>query len=124
MLSALVAGRPAVINLFASWCTACARELDAFGKVANSTGAAVAFVGVDTSENDPQRSRLLLSEARVRYPVALDTSSLEVADSWGIGDLPVTFFVRSNGTIALEVLGAQSVAQLRRDVETLVRSTP
>jgi len=121
VLWSLVKGRPSVVNLFASWCPACARELDAFGRVSASVGSKVAFVGVDTSENDPARSEQLLSQAKVRFPVARDTASLEVAGSWGVTDLPVTFFVRSNGTIAREVLGAESLSVLRRNVAALLK---
>ena len=81
---------------------------------------AVAFVGVDTSESDPHLSERLLANAHAKYPVGLDTSDLTVADAWGVEDLPVTFFLRRNGTIAAEHLGAESVNALSRELNTLL----
>lgn len=119
-LAALVRGRIAVINVFASWCPSCAQELDAFGTVSTEFARRVAFVGIDTSETDVYRSRQLLAAARATYPVGLDTTDLTVASSWGVSNLPVTFFLRSNGSIAAEHLGAESAAALREEVRDLL----
>jgi cytochrome c biogenesis protein CcmG, thiol:disulfide interchange protein DsbE len=121
-LATLVKGKPAVINLFASWCSACEKELRAFGRVSSELKGRVSFVGVDTSEPSPGRSLLLLRQAGARYPVALDSSSSEVADAWGVADLPVTFYLRPNGTIAKEVLGAEDSSVLRAAAEGLLSS--
>src|ERR1035437_8750232 len=45
------AGKPVVVNFFASWCVYCNEELPGFAQLANATGGRVGFVGVDT--NDP-----------------------------------------------------------------------
>ncbi|MGA8296132.1 MAG: TlpA disulfide reductase family protein [Acidimicrobiales bacterium] len=119
-LSRLVEKRVAVINVFASWCPACEKELDAFGKVSREFRQSVAFVGVDSSEPNPRRSEALLEAAHAHYPVGLDTTDLTVADSWGVTNLPVTFFLRANGTIAAEHLGAESPNALRREVRRLI----
>jgi thiol-disulfide isomerase/thioredoxin len=119
-LAGLVRGRVAVINVFASWCPSCAKELDAFGTVSAEFARRVAFVGVDTSETDAYRSRQLLAAARATYPVGLDTSDLAVASSWGVSNLPVTFFLRKDGSIAAEHLGVESAAALRSEVRSLL----
>lgn len=121
-LAGLVSGRVAVINVFASWCPSCQKELSAFGVVSAAFSREVAFVGVDTSEADPHLSERLLANARAMYPVGLDTSDLAVADAWGVEDLPVTFFLRRNGTIAAEHLGAESASALRRELNVLLDS--
>lgn len=121
-LARLVSGHVAVINLFASWCPACQKELEAFGAASAEFHKEVRFVGVDTSEPDPRRSLRLLAQARATYPVALDSASLAVAGAWGVSNLPVTFFVRANGTIAAEHLGAESSSALRGEIEALLRA--
>jgi thiol-disulfide isomerase/thioredoxin len=119
-LAGLVTGRVAVINVFASWCPSCQQELAAFGVVSARFARRVSFVGVDTSESDPRLSKRLLANAHAKYPVGLDTSDLTVADAWGVEDLPVTFFLRRNGTIAAEHLGAESVTALSHELDTLL----
>jgi thiol-disulfide isomerase/thioredoxin len=122
-LSRLVSGRVAVINVFASWCPSCEKELTAFGAISATFRRKVAFVGVDTSESDPRLSERLLADADAHYPVGLDTSDLTVADTWGVENLPVTFFLRPNGTIAAEHLGAESTGTLRREIGQLLGTT-
>lgn len=119
-LASLVSGRVAVINVFASWCPSCQKELAAFGVVSATMAHKVAFVGIDTSESDPSLSERLLAKAHARYPVGLDTADLTVADAWGVANLPVTFFLRPDGTIAAEHLGAESATSLRRELDALL----
>jgi thiol-disulfide isomerase/thioredoxin len=122
-LRAAIAGRPAVINLFASWCSACAAELGAFARVSRLFGSSVAFVGIDTNDSDPDEAQQLLRSAGARYPVGIDTSSLLVARTYGVSALPVTFFVSASGHIADEVLGRQTVASLKRRVDELMKAS-
>lgn len=120
-LGVWIAGRPAVINLFASWCSACAAELDAFARVSHAFGSSVAFVGIDTNDSDPSEAQALLRSAGAKYPVGIDTSSLLVARTYGVSALPVTFFVSANGHIAEEVLGEQSASALTKRVDDLLK---
>jgi thiol-disulfide isomerase/thioredoxin len=115
VLSRLLDGHPAVINVFASWCTACAAELDAFGAVSQSFARRVVFVGIDSNETSPRRAESLLATAHATYPVGLDTS-LAVATSYGVVELPTTFFLAADGRITAVVVGAESRAALTAHV--------
>jgi thiol-disulfide isomerase/thioredoxin len=119
-LTRATAGRPAVINFFASWCAACAAELQAFGTVSHNNAAHVAFVGIDTNDTSPATARAMLATAHASYPVGVDTASLAMGTAYGINDLPVTFFIDAKGTVKGEVLGAQTAASLQRRVAALV----
>jgi len=44
------AGKPVVVNFFASWCVYCNEELPGFVQVAHATTGQVSFVGVDTDD--------------------------------------------------------------------------
>lgn len=113
-LAALVHGRPAIINFFASWCPICLKELDAFGAYSRQKPAGISLVGIDTNDSALATSRHLLAKAGATYPVLIDTRGLAVATAFGVDPLPVTFFVASDGKIVSESVGGLSLAQLRQ----------
>ena len=113
-LAALVHGKPAIINFFASWCPVCLQELDAFGAYSRQKPAQLSLVGIDTNDTSLATSRHLLAAAGAKYPVLVDTNGLAVATAYGIDPLPVTFFVASNGKIVSEAVGGLTLAKLRQ----------
>jgi thiol-disulfide isomerase/thioredoxin len=112
-LAALVHGKAAVINFFASWCPVCQKELDAFGSYSRHKPAGLEIVGIDTNDTSLANSRQLLAKAGAAYPVLVDTSGLSVAIAYGVDPLPVTFFVSAKGKIVSESVGGLTLAQLR-----------
>lgn len=113
----LSAHRPTVINFFASFCTACAAEMRTFGSVAHSDPG-VSFIGVDTNEPNVGSARSMVEHSGVDYPVLKDNAALTLANSYGIANLPTTFFVNAKGKITAEFLGSESASQLRSDIAT------
>jgi thiol-disulfide isomerase/thioredoxin len=113
-LAALVHGRPAIINFFASWCPICLKELDAFGAYSRQKPAQISIVGIDTNDTSLSTSRRLLAAAGAKYPVLVDTNGLAVATAYGIDPLPVTFFVASNGKVVSEAVGGLTLAELQK----------
>ncbi len=113
-LAALVHGKPAVINFFASWCPVCSKELDAFGAYSRDKPAGIAVVGIDTNDTSLATSRRLLAKAGAAYPVLVDTNGLAVATAYGVDPLPVTFFISSDGKIVSEAVGGLTLAELER----------
>lgn len=121
-LASLVKGRPAVLNFFASWCTACAAELDAFGQVSRQYGDSVRFVGIDTNDTDHGLALQLLKKGGIGYPVGIDTATSSVETAFGAVGLPSTFFLDRSGHVVAEVLGAESAAVLRGHIAALERA--
>jgi thiol-disulfide isomerase/thioredoxin len=122
-LAKLLHGRPAVVNFFASWCTQCAAELDAFGQAWRSDRGKVVFLGIDTNDYDKSKALAMLRTAGAGYSVAVDTSSDLVTNAYGANGLPTTFFVDAHGRVRFEVLGAQGLGALERRVNSLVEGT-
>jgi thiol-disulfide isomerase/thioredoxin len=104
-------GTPTVVNVWAAWCTQCRAELPMLAHLAASTPA-VRVLGVDAID-DPSSALSLLAQAGVHYPsVRDDAGSTKAELQWASG-LPVTLFVRADGTVAHQQHGAlQSQAQL------------
>lgn len=113
-------GRPVVVNFFASWCTACQKEVGAVAAVARS--APVAFVGVDTDDDAPSQALSMLRHAGATYPVGVAQAPL--AEEYGTGNLPTTAFVNSRGQIVALKLGAVTRSELDKWVAELAAGKP
>jgi thiol-disulfide isomerase/thioredoxin len=100
---------PAVVNLWATWCQPCRKELPAFQEVSTARPD-VRFVGVDIAE-DPGKARDFLDELGITFDQYLDDRG-ELTDALGTAVLPVTIVVASDGTVATEHVGPMSVADL------------
>ena len=88
-------GRPTVVNLWASWCAPCVREMPLLQSVAERAGADVRFLGVATQ--DAQDSAAGLLEATgVRYP-QYDDPDGELRNRLRAAGLPVTLVFDGSG---------------------------
>jgi len=111
-----LSGKPTVINFYASWCTVCKGELPAFQAAAQRIGGRVNFLGVNPQSNDTDGDQAaMIRAAGVTYPTARDSGDglLRLFDT--TGSLPVTVFVRADGTVVDVHLGGltgESLGQL------------
>ena len=89
--------RPAVINMWASWCEPCRAELPAVEAFAKAAGPAVDVIGVDTAdERSPAHSTI--NEFALTYPMVSDPDQ-HILHSIGAQGLPATLFVAPGGDI-------------------------
>jgi thiol-disulfide isomerase/thioredoxin len=98
-LSALVAGSVAVVDLWATWCTACQRERPKLERLYAAFGErGLRVIGVDVGET-PSTVRTYLAENGSSYPIYLDPE-FRLADALGDSQLPSILVVDKNGRIA------------------------
>ena len=101
------AGRPVLINLWASWCGPCVTEMPALQAFAASEGAnGVQVVGF--ALDDPAAVRAFVARTGVTYPILVDTPDLDDA---GVrlgnpkGVLPYSILVSSDGRLLKQRIG-------------------
>ena len=104
-----LAGRPYVVNLWATWCPPCQRELPMLADVAK--GSNVPILLVNEGESATQVGRYLNRSAISADAVALDESS-ELMRLVKGGALPTTLFINARGEIVETHLGEISRAAL------------
>jgi cytochrome oxidase Cu insertion factor (SCO1/SenC/PrrC family) len=99
---AQLAGTPLVINFWATYCPPCKAEMPLLQQgVGAQSGARLVLI----NEGDgAQAARAFLSAVGVRQPSLLD-ADLAVGKAYGITALPVTVFVKADGTISGRHIG-------------------
>ena len=104
-----LAGRPVIVNFFASWCAPCQKETPMLARFARH--ASVAVIGIDV--NDPTSSALaFVHKTGVTYPVATESAMGRTVIDYNLPGLPATFFLDSRHRIVKRVYGAVSQAEL------------
>jgi thiol-disulfide isomerase/thioredoxin len=94
-----LAGRPAVLNLWAYWCAPCATELPAMAEYQRRVGDDVTVVTVHQDENETA-ALLRLAELGVRLPTLQD-GQRRIAAALGVPNVvPATVVLRADGSVA------------------------
>jgi thiol-disulfide isomerase/thioredoxin len=108
------AGRPLIVNFFASWCGPCQQETPLLAKFYRNERGRVAVVGLD--ENDVMSNALSFARSKgVSYPIGWDPG-LSAASAYGVGGLPQTFFLDAKHRIVDRVFGAVTQADLDKGI--------
>ena len=98
-LAPALAGRPAVLNLWAYWCAPCAEELPAMAEYRRRVGDSIEVVTVHQDENETA-ALLRLAELGVRLPTLQD-GQRRIAAALGVPNvMPATVVLRTDGSVA------------------------
>ena len=95
-------GRPLVVNLWASWCTPCRREIPEFSQVAEANPD-VAFIGVAV-EDARGPAEAFAAEVGASYPLGID-EDLTIKNGYPFIGLPVTYMIDAAGVVTRQVQG-------------------
>jgi cytochrome c biogenesis protein CcmG/thiol:disulfide interchange protein DsbE len=114
---AAYAGRPVIVNFFASWCVPCRQETPLMARYYKSEHGAVNVIGVDT--NDSRTAAMTFTKTYgVSYPVASDPAAT-TAGAFGVIALPQTFFLNAQHRIVDRVYGGVTASSLARGVKLM-----
>ena len=108
-------GRPAIVNLWASWCEPCYKELPALNGYAQR--GAVLVLGVATDDRSRSHVRSAIADLGLGFPILYDPDA-ELLAAVGRRNLPVTLFVTATGelaytynSVALDAAGFERLAR-------------
>ncbi len=113
-------GTPVVINFWASWCPPCREEAPALEKIwRRYKDKGVTFIGVDIQDKEAD-ARAYMKEFNVTYPNGPDKDG-KITIDYGVGGIPVTFFVNREGRIVSRWVGAINEELLIARIEEMSR---
>lgn len=103
VVPASLAGKPLVVNLWATWCPPCQREMPMMAEVAANTDQA-SFVFVNQGESRPMVESYLQRETITLGSLLLDTLG-EFSRHYKTPGLPATLFINSDGKLKSVYMG-------------------
>lgn len=112
-----LAGRPSVVNLWATWCPPCRREMPVLAQ-AQQSNAGVNFVFVNQGEGGDAIQKYLQKESLQLQNVVVDPFS-SVSQAAGARGLPTTLFFDGSGRLIDTHMGELTRASLAHKLKQL-----
>ena len=114
------AGKPLVINLWATWCGPCRLEMpqleELFTKF-RARGLTVVGISVDDT---PEDIRKAADEFKISYPMLVGVGHEDFIRDLGYQDLlPLSILIRADGTIAGRVTGLMTTGEWEKKLNEL-----
>ncbi len=115
------AGRPAFIDVWASWCIPCREEAPVLARLWRDYRDRMRFLGIDI-EDTRHDARAFVRRFGLGYPSIFDDKAA-MATKLGFFGLPTAYLVDARGRIAAKLIGKQTEAKLRLALQALVRDS-
>jgi cytochrome c biogenesis protein CcmG/thiol:disulfide interchange protein DsbE len=117
-------GEIVLVNVWASWCAPCRRELPLLASAHDVLGPrGLRIVGINVRES-PEAARAFLEEyGGMAWPSVLDQDGTRAVD-WGTFALPETYLVGRDGTIVAKAVGEIDAAWIDQNVVPLLGGAP
>jgi cytochrome c biogenesis protein CcmG/thiol:disulfide interchange protein DsbE len=113
------AGQPVILNFWASWCNPCRQEFPLFRRQLARHGSEYVMLGVD-SRDIPSDARRFVRQQHADWPM-VDDSSTAVAKAYGVPQVPQTFFIKRDGTVAVRYFAQIPDEKFAAALDTITR---
>jgi thiol-disulfide isomerase/thioredoxin len=116
------AGKPVVLNFWASWCPPCRSEMPDFDKVYGEVKSDVVFMMVNLTDGkrETQASgQRFVNSKGFTVPVYFDNDG-QAANAYVISSIPATFLIKPDGGINGKYIGAIDEETLRNAISILL----
>jgi len=116
------AGKPLVLNMWATWCGPCRIETPQLMALADKYRArGLAVVGLNVDDT-PEAVRAFADELKVNYPMLIGVGQTALLEAVGYeGELPLSLLIKPDGTIDEIVVGLHKTPDWERMIEALFK---
>ncbi len=113
-------GRPMVINFWATWCGPCRIEIPWLVELRTRyEEQGLVVLGISTDDN-PAELRQFAAEFKMNYPVLVGLAQDKLLATYdAVNLIPITWFVKADGTISNKGTGLHSKAWFDEQVRAL-----
>ena len=112
-----MAGRPVLVNFFASWCAGCKVEHPLLMQMAENEG--IEIIGIDYKDAPEDARNWLARHGNPYRTVVLDREGSAGLD-WGVYGVPESYVVGADGTILFKQIGPVTPQAWERDIRPLL----
>ena len=110
-------GRPSLVNVWASWCTACIQEHDTLLQLA---GSGIPIFGLNYKDTTAAASAWLDTRGNPYQAVFLDPQGV-IGRDWGVYGVPETYLIDSTGMVRGRIVGPINAQAVRQQLASLSR---
>ena len=113
-------GTPTIVNIWASWCLPCQREVPALQSVYATAKTQLRVLGIDMEDSDSSALDFA-KHAGMRYPSVIDRNG-DVLRRVGYAGPPATLMLDSSGAVVYQQAGEfKNAADLRAKVQRYLK---
>lgn len=110
-----LAGKPVLINFWATWCMPCLDELQMFERAQREYGSRISVVTLSNEKNGLARE--YLNHHRLQQLPLVEDVSSTIFKSYTIEEIPVTLVLRPDGAVVYLSVGELDWVNLRTAIE-------
>ena len=112
--------RPAVVNVWASWCLPCRSEAPLFTQAAETFGGEIEFIGVDVQDSQAEAKQFLAEYGLTDIDHFFDPNRA-IPNHYDAFGTPITFFFAPGGQLVRAHEGIVDERTLALNIDELVR---
>lgn len=114
------AGKPIVLNIWASWCPPCKEEMPDFETAYKKYGDEIVFLMVNATggQESVQSAKEFIENSGYTFPVYFDTS-YEVSYAYNATSIPKTFFIDRAGNLVAHAPGMVTAQALEKGINMI-----
>lgn len=108
-------GKVVLLNVWATWCGPCIREIPdliAIAREMGQKGVIVLGISVDRNDGKLQTVKSSVEKYGIPYVTIIDSDDLKIADAYGgIPSVPATFIIDRNGNVVQRLVGKRAKSE-------------